>query len=776
MTFGVPVDPPALQGDVTPTRAPRDTPPALLYSGAMSAPSTRLALLFVLLAACTPAVVLPPSSGSDVPPVDASVDVASDATPALDRELSDVPSIGDIGTTTCVDDTPCRAAGNVCDRVRGRCVECVSPDDCGGSGRSCRGSRCVPAVTCTTSRMCPGQVCDPTRGFCVDCNADPDCADGTVCRSNACVPPPRTCRSSRECSDLMLVCDTARGQCVECASDVDCADGLYCTAGAICRPRVCTPAAIECLDARRARRCDARGSAWVEQTCGASESCSAGRCVSRTCTPGAMRCEGATGVAVCNDDGLGSTTTACPADRSCRDGACVTRVCSPGASTCVDARVRRVCGADGLATTNVSCGERAGCVMGACVPWTCTPGAVECASGTASRVCSADGQGYTTRPCESGQSCRDGACRAWACTPGSSTCRDLATMNVCAADGSGSSPVACAVGSSCTGGMCSGWICSPGARRCSGASSVETCRSDGLGYGAASACPVPANATAASCAAGVCAFTCAAGFADCNGVASDGCEVDTRGSVSHCGRCGNACTAGSNATATCTAGACGSRCADGFGDCDSAASNGCETALSSTTNCGRCGNVCPSGGSATATCSAGTCGLQCSAGYNRCGNGSCVANVAAEACNNMDDDCDGAVDEGCGNGTCGLPYVAAPAGGRFTGNMNGAGTHSATCGASSNSRGVERIWRWTPSRSGTATVRLTGDFWPATLYVRQTSCDTGSQVACDSQAGSWPTENVSLTVTAGTTYYVFVDCQYNGTMYNPAYDLTITAP
>ncbi len=110
------------------------------------------------------------------------------------------------------------------------------------------------------------------------------------------------------------------------------------------------------------------------------------------------------------------------------------------------------------------------------------------------------------------------------------------------------------------------------------------------------------------------------------------------------------------------------------------------------------------------------------------------------------------------------------------GNMNGQGMQSATCGSSYNSGGVERIWSWTPSRSGTANIRLTGDFWPATLYVRQGVCATGTQIACHSQSGTWPTEMVSFAVTAGTTYFVLVDCHYNGTTYNPRYDLTITAP
>ena len=119
---------------------------------------------------------------------------------------------------------------------------------------------------------------------------------------------------------------------------------------------------------------------------------------------------------------------------------------------------------------------------------------------------------------------------------------------------------------------------------------------------------------------------------------------------------------------------------------------------------------------------------------------------------------------------------ASAAGGRFQGTMNGSSTVSATCGGSYNSGGVDRIFRWTPTRSGTATARLSGDFWPATLYVRSGSCTSGTQVACDSRSSTWPTEMVSFPVVAGTAYFVIVDCHYNGTAYTLSYDLTITAP
>jgi hypothetical protein len=65
------------------------------------------------------------------------------------------------------------------------------------------------------------------------------------------------------------------------------------------------------------------------------------------------------------------------------------------------------------------------------------------------------------------------------------------------------------------------------------------------------ACPARANATPV-CAAGACAQVCAAGFGDCDGDATNGCESNLQTSATSCGRCGNACAAGG----MCRAGAC----------------------------------------------------------------------------------------------------------------------------------------------------------------------------------------------------------------------------
>jgi hypothetical protein len=131
-----------------------------------------------------------------------------------------------------------------------------------------------------------------------------------------------------------------------------------------------------------------------------------------------------------------------------------------------------------------------------------------------------------------------------------------------------------------------------------------------------------AAANAASvCAAGACAFTCNPGYADCDGVAANGCEANLAAPAT-CGSCMTRCDA-TNGTAACAAGACAIACAAGFGNCDGSAANGCETNLQTdATHCGACSTACANT-NGTPACAAGACAIACATGY-----GNCDANAA----------------------------------------------------------------------------------------------------------------------------------------------------
>jgi hypothetical protein len=141
--------------------------------------------------------------------------------------------------------------------------------------------------------------------------------------------------------------------------------------------------------------------------------------------------------------------------------------------------------------------------------------------------------------------------------------------------GSDAQTVACAVPQTMCGGTCTSTATDPA--NCGACGAV---------------CSAINGATA--CVAGSCRIaTCAAGFADCDGLAADGCETNVGSSVSSCGACGHACAA-ANGISSCVSGVCGiAQCTAGFADCDHIAANGCETnTTTSASNCGTCGHTC----------------------------------------------------------------------------------------------------------------------------------------------------------------------------------------
>lgn len=144
--------------------------------------------------------------------------------------------------------------------------------------------------------------------------------------------------------------------------------------------------------------------------------------------------------------------------------------------------------------------------------------------------------------------------------------------------------------------------CTAGKKLCAGGCVSTEDAAFGCGGATCDRCAL-ANAVAA-CKGGACAIgSCAPGWADCNGMAADGCETDLSLPAS-CGACAQACPASApNADVACMAGACTLQCAAGTGDCNADPSDGCEKNLRKDKhNCGQCGRVCLIG-----SCDEGIC-------------------------------------------------------------------------------------------------------------------------------------------------------------------------
>jgi hypothetical protein len=147
----------------------------------------------------------------------------------------------------------------------------------------------------------------------------------------------------------------------------------------------------------------------------------------------------------------------------------------------------------------------------------------------------------------------------------------------------------CAAGTSCSAVGCV--VNCPMGQTVCGATCFDTNSSPAHCGGCGMPCPAPLNA-APRCAMGVCSAECLSGWGNCDMNASNGCETPTGANLMHCGRCNNPCAGAPNARPVCNAGVCGLECNRGWANCDGNPTNGCETLLTSNSNCGACGRSC----------------------------------------------------------------------------------------------------------------------------------------------------------------------------------------
>jgi hypothetical protein len=241
-----------------------------------------------------------------------------------------------------------------------------------------------------------------------------------------------------------------------------------------------------------------------------------------------------------------------------------------------------------------------------------SPDAGGCGAADAA-CCAADATGG----CDDGLSCVNNTCRR--CPAGQQGC-DGRCVSTRSDEHCGACDARCAAGFACVAGAADAGgprcerVCSPTQTRC-GTGEAATCATltmDPRNCGACGArCDALPNVEAAACARGRCEVgACAAGFANCDLRADNGCEADTLSSTAHCGRCGGACAPPANGIPLCRNGSCDFVCRDGYGDCDGNPGNGCEAVLArDVANCSACGNVCVAPPGRAAVCVDGTCAV-----------------------------------------------------------------------------------------------------------------------------------------------------------------------
>ncbi|MFO0603598.1 MAG: hypothetical protein U0324_10515 [Polyangiales bacterium] len=592
----------------------------------------------------------------------------------------------------CTD--PMRTAD--CDGLAPTGCESVLPTDpanCGACGTRCAGGA-------NASASCAAGACGLT------CNASFGNCDGMA--ANGCETDTRA--DVTHCGRCGNACSAPSNATATCAAG---ACGFACAAGYADCDRDAADGCEVNTAADRAN-CGACGNA-----CPAGQVCSAGRCTT-VCGAGEMNCGGSCANLASSTSHCGMCNRACAsppnATPRCVEGGC-SFTCAANFGDC-DRNAANGCETS-LLTSATSCGScgtacslanaTAACNAGACVIASCNAGFFDC-DGAAANGCEVDGRsdrancGACRRACalaNATAACTAGACAVASCNAGYADC-DRAAANGCEVDtrtstahcgGCGNACSAVGGAPSCAAGAC-GIACAAGRGNCdmNVANGCEVATdADPRNCGACGRACAPANATPA-CAMSACGYgSCNAGFADCDGAAANGCEVDARTSVAHCGACGRACSP-ANATASCAAGVCGyTACNAGFADCDGNRANGCEVNLNADPrNCGRCGNACNATGGA-ATCAAGVCGITCAAGRGDCNASAadgCEVDTTASAsnCGRCGNACAPAnATPACAMSTCG--YGACNAGfadcdaNRANGCEVNTQTSSSNCGA-----------------------------------------------------------------------------------------------
>jgi hypothetical protein len=224
----------------------------------------------------------------------------------------------------------------------------------------------------------------------------------------------------------------------------------------------------------------------------------------------------------------------------------------------------------------------------------------------------------------------------------------------------------------CESGRCSYTACESGFDDCNRDNSdgCETdVQRDVQRCGACGTTCMPTPGRSPTCVSGVCGttMTCAAALADCDALPANGCEVNLQTSALHCGRCGGACGT-RNATAACVMGRCALSCEPGFADCDGVNGNGCEVDLrASAGHCGACNRACMLTNVSIQQCVMGQCSAAvCAGGTANCDNN--AANGCEVNITNSVDHCGGCgrpcrITNGTGRcdlGVCRVAMCSAP--------------------------------------------------------------------------------------------------------------------
>lgn len=439
-------------------------------------------------------------------------------------------------------------------------TECVVDTDCTPED-SCSEPRCLDGFCfyAPFDERCEADFwCSPDEGCLPESGVSPDAGpgDGGVDASSLDAGPDASCSAGASCDlgdpCLVGVIECPSGECVEsepAAAGTMCAEASgECDAADLCDGSgECVPTSAE------------DGSACTDGVCtsGACVLCEEGAAclVGDSCSTGTLSCAG--GVTSCVASGVASGGTVCRASAGLCD---VPETCDGATSVCppdiVDLAGTICRAANGAAACDAA--DRCDGTSGVCVDQVLDAG-IQCRA-TAGACDPAEACNGVNPMCPSDQLLPLGSvCRVAAgecdiqerCTGDAAECPTDALLGAGTMCRASSGP--CDDAEMCSGSLaaCPADVgCTGGGECCT--DMCVTLASDPMNCGG---CGVVCNLANAvnSCVALTCAIEdCAPGFDNCNGVISDGCEIDTRSAGAHCGDCGVRCAYGE----VCTAGSC----------------------------------------------------------------------------------------------------------------------------------------------------------------------------------------------------------------------------
>jgi hypothetical protein len=489
------------------------------------------------------------------------------------------------------------------------CETVVDPSNCAGCGKSCDVANSVGA-TCTAG-TCTYSSCK--AGY-ADCITSPPNADGCESKLDSplhCLACGNVCDTANSLGTACgatgctyTACKSGFGNCVTTAPDTD---GCETALNSVLN---CTACGV---------KCDSVNS--VGATCGTTS------CQYTGCKAGYGDCD-ATGTNANGCETKLNTATNCG---DCGRTCALTNATS---TACV------------VAGTLSTCGAVCKAGFGNCV----LPNAPAADDGCETQLNTTSNCAACGAACDTvnsvGAACNGTKCTYSACATGYGDCNatapdtdgcetQLNTINNCGGCGI-KCDTATSAGAACIAGKCVYTGCSAGYSDCdqSGANangcetpltSTSNCGTCGAKCDTVSSGTATCSYSATGTPPTTCTYaTCSAGFADCSKTApdTDGCETPIT-TVTNCSGCGKACDTIHSTPSACTGGSCQySACAAGFGDCNKTAPDldGCETATTTTTNCGGCGRLCSSNNVASLSCSVGgACTSTCNSGFFNCG-------------------------------------------------------------------------------------------------------------------------------------------------------------